>query len=96
MLFVIECRDRPGALELRLQTRPAHLDYLASLGDRVVLAGPFLGANEKPTGSMIVVKAETMAEAEDMAARDPYVAAGLFVSTEIRAWSWAVNKPEGF
>lgn len=95
MLFVIEGRDKPDALKTRMETRPIHLEYLESLGDTVVLAGPFLGDDDKPNGSLIVIRADSLADAEAIAARDPYVAAGLFASTEVRAWNWAINKPEG-
>ena len=33
MLFVITAFDRPGALELRMQVRSAHLAYLEEPGD---------------------------------------------------------------
>src|SRR3546814_475345 len=50
-LFVIQCTDRPGSLQLRLDTRPAHLDYMNGLGDRLVVGGPFLGPAGQPNGS---------------------------------------------
>jgi uncharacterized protein YciI len=95
MLFVIDARDRPGALEVRLATRPAHVAYLERLGDDLILAGPFLDANEKPCGSLVVVRAATLADAERIADSDPYVAANLFESRSVRPWVWAINKPEG-
>lgn len=33
MLFALLCNDKPDHLQVRLDTRPAHLDYLKSLGD---------------------------------------------------------------
>ena len=95
MLFAIEARDRPGALETRLATRPDHVAYLKGLGEKLVFAGPFLDADEKPNGSLVVINVATMEEAEAVAAADPYVEADLFSSTEIRRWNWAINKPEG-
>lgn len=93
MLYVIECRDRPGLLQLRLDTRPAHLEFLEGLGGDLVLAGPFLDGDEKPCGSLVIIKAQDMAAAEAVAARDPYAQAGLFESVEVRPWVWALNKP---
>lgn len=95
MLFVIEAKDKPGALEIRLNTRPAHLDFLKSQGDNLVLAGPFLDENEKPSGSLVVVKAENIEAAQKIADTDPYLAAGLFESVVVRQWVWALNAPEG-
>jgi len=94
MLYVIEARDKPGALDIRLSTRPAHVEFLQSLGSDLVLAGPFLDDDEKPCGSLVIIKADTIDAAKAIAERDPYVAAGLFASTEVRRWNWAINKPE--
>ena len=48
MLFAITCIDRPGHLDLRLDTRAAHLDHLNGLGDDLLhgglLVNPFDGA----------------------------------------------------
>ncbi len=95
MLFIIETKDRHGALDLRLKTRDEHLKYLDALGEKLVLAGPFLDENEKPCGSLIVVKVENIAQAKEIAKNDPYQLAGLFESSSTRAWLWAINKPEG-
>ena len=32
MLFIATCTDKPDSLQLRLDTRPAHLAYLNGLG----------------------------------------------------------------
>ncbi len=94
MLFALICTDKPASLDIRLATRPDHVAYLKSLGDKLILAGPFLGTDEKPNGSFVVIKAENRAIAEAIAADDPYAKAGLFQSVEIRAWNWAINNPE--
>jgi uncharacterized protein len=93
-LYVIECADRPDGFDLRSSVRPKHLDFVAALGDRMVLAGPFLDNAERMVGSLLVVKADTLAEAEVIAASDPYAKAGLFTTTSVRPWRWVINKPE--
>ncbi len=95
MLYVIEARDKPDALEIRMAARPAHLKFLDGLGETLVLAGPFLDDNEKPCGSLVVIKADSLDAAKAIAAEDPYVAAGLFASSEVRRWAWAVKAPAG-
>lgn len=95
MLFVITATDKTGALDIRKANRPAHLEYLKSLGDAVVLAGPYLGSGEQPEGSMVMVKADGQAHAEAIAAADPYAKAGLFQSVTVRRWAWTINAPEG-
>lgn len=96
MLFALLCTDKPGHLALRLETRPAHVDYLNRLNAEGTLkmAGPFLDAEGKPCGSLVIVKAEDRAGAEAIAAADPYAVAGLFESVEIRPYAWVFNNPE--
>ena len=96
MLYALMCKDKPGSLELRMATRPPHVEFLKSLEAQGVLkmAGPLLGDDEKPIGSLVVIAAADKAEAEAIAARDPYAIAGLFASTEIRAFNWVFKNPE--
>ena len=93
-LFVIEGTDKPEGLALRQEVRPEHLSFLAALGDQLVLAGPFQDDDGQSVGSMVIVKVDSKAEAEDIAARDPYARAGLFLATSVRPWVWALKKPE--
>ena len=96
MHFAFICQDKPGALQIRLDTRPEHLAYLNALNadGKLGFAGPFLGDDGKPTGSLVVVKAETIEEARRIAADDPYAKAGLFAEVEVKAWNWVFNNPE--
>lgn len=96
MLFAVICNDKPGCLQLRMDTRPEHLAFLESLNGKgtLALAGPFLDSEGKPNGSLIVIEAPDQTAAELIAAGDPYAKAGLFASVEIRPWTWTFNKPE--
>lgn len=95
MLFAVICKDKPGSLQVRLDTRPEHIAFLEGLnGDKkLAFAGPFLDAEGKPNGSLVVVEASDLAGAQALSAADPYAKAGLFESVEIRPWNWAFNKP---
>lgn len=84
MLYALTCLDKPGALQIRLDTRAAHLEYLNRSG-KVTLAGPFIEGGQ-PVGSLVVIEAEGMAEAQAFADADPYAKAGLFASVTIREW----------
>lgn len=86
MPFVLECLDKPDSLDLRLANRPAHLAHVEAVADRVIAAGPFLGEDGKPVGSLLVMDFATREEAERFAAEDPYAKAGLFASVSIRPW----------
>lgn len=94
MLFALLCDDRDGGLETRLATRAEHLAYLQSLGDRLKFAGPFLGQDEKPVGTLLVLDAADEAEARAMAEAAPYAKAGLFADVRVRRWNWTVNNPD--
>ncbi|MDK1490840.1 YciI-like protein [Sinorhizobium sp. 7-81] len=96
MLFALLCTDKPGGLQLRLDTRPAHVAYLNDLNAKGILkiAGPFLGEDGKPTGSLVIVQTETREEAKAIAEADPYAKAGLFSNVEIKAYNWVFNNPE--
>jgi uncharacterized protein YciI len=94
MLYALLCNDKPDHLQLRLDTRAVHLDYLNSLGDRLKFAGPFLGDDTKPNGSLVVIEASDLHAAREMAANDPYAKAGLFASVDIRPWNWSIKNPD--
>ncbi|HEY0918859.1 YciI family protein [Devosia sp.] len=95
MLFAMIAEDRPDGLEHRLKVRPTHLEHLDSLGDQLVFAGPFLDGEEKPCGSLVVLEAASLAEAEALAARDPFVTEGVFARYQVRRWNWGINNPSG-
>jgi uncharacterized protein YciI len=84
-LFAIVCRDKPGALETRLATRPAHLDYLKE-ARHLKLAGPLLDDAGDPAGSILIVEADDKAAVQAWADNDPYTLAGIFESVQINAW----------
>lgn len=97
MLFALLCKDRPGHLPVRLDARPAHVEFLNGLNSdgKLAFAGPFLDDDGKPNGSLVVVEAENAAAAGALAEADPYAKAGLFESVEIKLWNWVFNKPSG-
>jgi uncharacterized protein len=94
MLFALMCTDKPGSLDLRLSVRPDHVNFLNGLGERLKAAGPFMGADGKPNGSLVIIEAKDMADAKATAAADPYAKAGLFQSVDIRTWEWRIKNPE--
>jgi len=85
MLVALIARDKKGALQTRLDNRPAHVDYLKSSGETVFQAGPLI-ENGDMAGSLVILNVEDMAQAESWAAADPYALAGLFESVELVEW----------
>lgn len=91
MLFAITCNDHPNSMDLRMETRPAHLEYLKGKLDIIKFAGPLLADNgETVTGSLLVIDVADKAAAEDFAANDPYAQANLFGNVEVRAWKQVI------
>jgi uncharacterized protein YciI len=96
MLYAIICIDRPDAGDMRAANRPAHLEFIEAQSARVVAAGPFRDEiTGAPTGSLLIVRADSLADAQSFAALDPYARAGLFASVDIRPWVWLINRPDG-
>ena len=85
MLFVIIGRDTRDARQKRPDIRPTHLAYFESLykAGRVVLAGPLTDG----AGSLIVLQADSLAEAWRLMMQDPYIASGVFESVEIHPFN---------
>jgi uncharacterized protein YciI len=96
MQFLIYCIDKPGHAHLRAATRPDHLAYLETHEGRVVVGGPILTEDGSGMiGSMLVIEAESRAEAEAFQAGDPYAKAGLFQSAEVRPWRQVFPRDKG-
>ncbi len=90
MLFVALCYDKPGHVDLRMSTRPAHLAFLEKYAASVKLGGPFI-EGDKPVGSMLILESADEGAARALLAQDPYAEAGLFERVELRAWRRGVG-----
>ena len=89
MLFALLCRDKDDRFELRKQTRPAHLDFLAA--QQVCFAGPMLSDDEStPIGSIVVIECSDLEQAKAIAAADPYNLAGLFRSVDVHPFKQVI------
>ena len=92
MWYAIVGTDVPDSLEKRGAARPAHLARLQQLQaeGRMLLAGPFPAIDaEDPgsagfSGSLIVAEFPSLAEARAWADLDPYLAAGVYASVDVR------------
>lgn len=89
MLYAVICRDKPGHLHLRQQTRAAHLAYIEKTGI-VAMAGPFIEDGQM-CGSLVILETDSLAAAGDWAAGDPYKAAGLFDTVTVTEWKKVIG-----
>ena len=87
MYFIIHCTDNPGSAHIRVENRPAHVDFLKSNRDNLYTAGPTLNDDgEDMNGSLLIVDFPDREAVEAFAAADPYAQAGLFESVVIKPW----------
>jgi uncharacterized protein YciI len=92
MFYAIVGQDVPDSLNQRLAARPAHLERLQALqqAGRLLLAGPFpaIDSNDPGaagfSGSLIVAEFDSLADAQDWADADPYVAAGVYAGVSVK------------
>lgn len=92
MHFVFYGKDKAGSLQLRLDNRAAHIEWLKS--NPIPIAGPLLDESGDMVGSMVVCEAKDKAAARALFANDPYAKAGLFASSEITPWKWVIGATE--
>ena len=92
MLFLTICKDKADSLNLRLESRPAHLEYLNNLGGKVKLGGALLGPDRQtPGGSMLIYEAENEDEVRKLVANDPFSKVGLFETVTVTPWRQGVG-----
>lgn len=96
MIFLLICKDKPGHIQTRIDTRPEHVAYLSRLNEagKLKFAGPMLDTAGQACGSLVAVEAASRGEAEGIATDDPYSKAGLFESVIVQQWNWTFNNPE--
>ena len=90
MLYAVWASDAPGTGDERGRVREAHRARLRSPAPhavQVLQAGATLDAEAGAmNGTLLVVQAENIAAVRAFVAGDPYVAAGVYASVEIRPW----------
>jgi len=90
MRVALMTKDKPGALQVRLDNRSDHLAYIEKTGV-VEQAGPFLDGNGDMCGSLIIMEVPDLAAAENWAANDPYAKAGLFETVQVQEWKKVIG-----
>lgn len=91
-LYALIGHDRPESLQLRMSVRAEHLERVRKLADegRIAIAGPFPAVDaDEPTaagftGSLIVAEFDSLEQASEWFAADPYVTTGVFATYDVR------------
>ena len=86
MLYHIHCQDKANSLQIRLNTRDAHLSYIDGLGDRLFAAGPLLSSDNEMVGSVLIIDFDSDDDAHAFCTKDPYALAGLFDQVIVSRW----------
>lgn len=92
MLYAIIARDVERSSDKRAATRARHIEYLQPLIDegRVFFAGPHPAIDSPDpgpagyTGSLIIAQFESLDDARDWVARDPYSVEGVYENVEVK------------
>lgn len=89
--YAIITHDKPGSAAIRMEKLKLHLAHVEANLDRLAVAGPLRDEDGNFTGSLLVVKAESEAEARAQIEADPYFAADIWSDIEIRAFNAAAG-----
>lgn len=92
MWYAVMSEDHEDSLDKRIAARAEHLERLKVLCDegRLLLAGPHPAVDSPDpgpagyTGSLVIVDFATLEDAEEWAATDPYVVAGVCKTVTVR------------
>lgn len=95
MLYAFLSVDHPNSLEKRLAARPAHVERLIELKNqgRLIIAGPHPAidsADPGPagfTGSLVVAEFDSLLDAEEWAAQDPYMLEDVYQSIQVKPYN---------
>lgn len=87
MPWIIETFDKPGHEAVRLEHRPAHLNFLARNAGLLLACGAKLNDDGKDIGGgLYVVDLDTREAAHAFIESDPFHQAGLFEKVSITRW----------
>jgi uncharacterized protein YciI len=84
-IFAVQLKFDASDNEARMQVRPAHRDYLASLKEagKLIEAGPFVDES----GALLIYDVADEAEMRDILAKDPYTPAGVYELATLKEWN---------
>ena len=84
--YLVVAHDKQGAEALRSQHREAHVAYLKQSHETVQIevGGPLTADESNAAGTFLIVRAADRAAVEKFVAGDPFAAAGIFGSVDIK------------
>ena len=93
MLYVIYCRDNLSTPGRRDAFYDAHRAYLKNARIKILIAGPYLSTGgDQKIGSMLVVEAETLEQAEAFQKNDPFALNEVWHEVNVHPYLKAIDQ----
>lgn len=86
MPYTAICHDHKGdaAQKLRASELQAHLDYVATIADKVLVAGPMsVAGSDNYNASIFIYDVDSEAAARRLLENDPYFKAGIYADVSL-------------
>tara|TARA_X000001316_G_C917305_1_gene31527 strand:+ start:55 stop:453 length:399 start_codon:yes stop_codon:yes gene_type:complete len=91
--FLVICRDGPDSAAPRVEHLKAHLDHVEKHWERYITAGPIRDPGEEAlVGSIFLVLADSLEDAQTLMNGDPYLTCGMYESIEYKEFSNAIGR----
>ena len=90
--FAVIAWDVPDSAALRAAHRDDHFAHIATIIDRVAVAGPLKDDAGAIIGSLVVLNAQSVEEAEGVLRSDPYFKAGVWARWHIHPFVAAAGE----
>ncbi len=94
MPILVICKDSKNAPHLRQEYLQAHLDYIETVLDQVLIAGPQKPINidnASPHGSTFIYATDSLEQAQTLFQQDPYVKNGVYEHVEFHHFTPAAG-----
>lgn len=92
--FLIYTEDKADSLNVRMEAREAHLNWVMSDPNvQLLSAGPWLDDAGDMRGSLLIVSADSLETVESWLEKDPYNKAGLTAFKRVRQFNWLLGAP---
>jgi uncharacterized protein YciI len=93
MLYVIYCKDNPSTPTKRDEFYDAHRSYLKSAPIKILIAGPYTSTdNSNKIGSMLVVEADTLEQAQEFQRNDPFAKNGVWNEVSVNPYLKSIDQ----
>ncbi len=92
MQYLIFLEDLPGSAAPRAEKLGAHLSFVESNLDRILVAGPRIATAGQMIGSVYIIEAENLDDARAFLQQDPYWHAKVWREPQISGFSGVAGK----